>query len=320
MKQLSDLIDESYTIPDRAYAKYAPSLTVSLFSGGYDSVTVTHLASQWAEMHNYPFKVAHINTGTGIKETLEYVRSTCQLFNWELIKYNAREYIKSDGTPDPQIYEDMILEYGFPGPHMHSKMYNRLKERQIGRLIREHKQSSRDCIMLVSGKRKQESARRARNTVEHEKDGGKLWVSPIMNWSKDDVLDYKQLHDIPNNIVVDLIHRSGECNCGAYAQPGELEEIEQWFPETGCWLRDLERQVRARGFSWGWNESPPEWWNVIPDMTPEKWMTYTRREQLMLLRGQSNMWDAFQDIGNFPLCSSCDYRWEHIIKSKEEDQ
>lgn len=311
--RLAALLEEPFAILDRAYMAHQPSLIVGMLSGGYDSATTTHVVAAWASARGLPFKVAHINTGTGVKEALLYVRDLCASFGWELLEYNARENVKADGMPDPQNYEDLVLAHGFPGPWAHRKMYSQLKERQIERIVREHKQSRKDCILLASGKRLQESARRMRTTqLDFERDGATLWANPIRHWSKDDVLDYKELVSIPNSIVVDTIHRSGECNCGAYAQPGELAELEMWFPETGCWLRDLERRVKEAGFPWGWEDAPPEWWGKILDMTADRWAAMTRREQLHALKGQSNMWEAFQELGNSPLCSTCDARWAEL--------
>lgn len=304
-------IQESYAILDRAWAEHRPRVAVAMFSGGYDSLATTHLTMTWAADRGYPAKVAHLITGTGIRETHDYVRQTCATYGWSLVEYDARQNVRADGTPDPQDYESMVLSYGFPGPWMHRKMYSRLKERSIERLIREHKQVLTDCILLASGKRRQESARRTRTTtLPHERLGARLWANPLIDWSKDDVLDYKALHGLPNNMVVDLLHRSGECNCGAFAQPGELDEMELWFPETGCWLRKLEARVKAAGFPWGWEEAPPEWWGKI-DMTPERWAAMTRTEQLQILKGQPNLWDALRDeLGGSPLCSTCDARFE----------
>lgn len=40
---------------------------------------------------------------------------------------------------------------------------------------------------------------------------------------------------------------SGECLCGAFAKPGELDEIGYWFPETKAEIEALEIEVRAAG-------------------------------------------------------------------------
>ena len=91
---------------------------------------------------------------------------------------------------------------------------------------------------------------------------------------------------------------SGECLCGAYARPNELKEIELWFPETGKWLRDLERRVRAAGFPWGWDESPPKWWSAM-----KKAKKY----------GQSDAFKEEQDSEIQMLCTSCQFKQERAV-------
>jgi hypothetical protein len=46
-----------------------------------------------------------------------------------------------------------------------------------------------------------------------------------------------------------LIHKSGECLCGAYKPKAgsSLEEIAYWFPKTGEYIRSLEREARSMG-------------------------------------------------------------------------
>ncbi len=57
--------------------------------------------------------------------------------------------------------------------------------------------------------------------------------------------------------VVDLIHKSGECLCGAFASKGELAELALWFPAVAAELRELEAEVQPR-FGWGWEGRPPD--------------------------------------------------------------
>jgi len=51
-----------------------------------------------------------------------------------------------------------VRENGFPGAHGHRFMYSKLKERQVRRIVREHK--SDGPVMLISGARQEESTRR----------------------------------------------------------------------------------------------------------------------------------------------------------------
>jgi len=142
----------------------------------------------------------------------------------------------------------------------HNKMYNRLKERQIRRLLRDHKRHRHDRILLVSGCRSQESRRRMGHVEEIQRDGCRVWMAPLHDWSKLDVEACIKSEQLPENPVVRLLSKSGECLCGAFAKKGELAELECFYPCVAKRIRDLEQQVRARGFPWGWEEGPPAWW------------------------------------------------------------
>lgn len=241
--------DEPWAILDRAWTAYepGPSIVVGMYSGGYDSATCTHVTASWAAAHTIPFVALHIDTGTGIPANQQCVIDTCTHFGWPLAIYRAMDHVRKDGTPSPQDYAALVREHGFPGPFGHKKMYQRLKERQIDRFIRtmKHQYGKKSRIMLVSGKRTQESARRARTTMrDHERNGSRIWVNPIRHWSKDEVLDYRDTHAIPRNWVVDTLHRSGECNCLA---PDTLVRTQQGWRtintiSEGDWIYNYTEQ------------------------------------------------------------------------------
>lgn len=231
---------------DRAIEEHKPVAVYALFSGGHDSLTATHIAAQ-----HPAFKAAvHINTGIGIAETREFVRDTCRDQKWPLIEFRAKEDCGQD-------YRQLVIEHGFPGPYAHRKMYARLKERAIRKLVRETKTHLKDRVMLVTGSRSQESKRRMRHVEPLHREDARVWVAVIHDWSKIACNEYIDSHELKRNRVVDLIHMSGECLCGAFAHPGELKEIECWFPETAAEIRQLEKEVVAAGHCWGWEEKPP---------------------------------------------------------------
>jgi hypothetical protein len=66
---------------------------------------------------------------------------------------------------------------------------------------------------------------------------------------------YRIKHQLPQSDVAALMHRSGECNCGAFAYPGEREDLRTFYPE---WfeknIATLEREAEALGIPacrWG---------------------------------------------------------------------
>ena len=209
----------------------------ALFSGGHDSLCSTHIASG---MDGFE-AVVHCNTGIGIEQTRQFVRDTCEQFGWPLIEKH----------PDRFTYRDLILDPGekggFPGgPKSHMRHYYYLKQRGIDALVREKKRGRGDRIGLVTGIRRAESTRRMVGTFAAPtfREGAKVWINPILDWTDKDKNAYMEKHDLPRNEVVDILHRSGECLCGAFTRKDEFREILLWYPEVAEQIRDLEAEVQ----------------------------------------------------------------------------
>ncbi len=261
--------------------QFNPIAVVGLLSGGHDSMTANLIAHEsGADMS------LHINTGIGVEQTRDYVRESCSERNWKLEEYKATENTKSDGTPDPQVYEDLVRDQGFPGPFLHTKMYNRLKERQLHRFEREIGATPKRPVVYISGVRSDESVRRMGTTqTEPHGCGRRIWLNVIHDFTKSDCAGCMKHFGVKRNEVVDLIHKSGECLCGAFASPGELAELKVWFPEVVKRITDLEQEV-ADKFPWGWEDKPPVW--------------FQEKKQ-----GQTFMFDYDKLAQEQPLCRKC---------------
>lgn len=223
--------------------------TVVLFSGGNDSTTLAHMFR-----HDVDY-FAHANTTIGIEKTREFVRNVSEEWGVPLIERKPPR--------EEDYYRNLVLEYGFPGPAMHFKMFQRLKERALMQVRRELVANPRkERVVFLGGIRRAESARRA-NRQEHHREGSVVWVSPLINWTKLDLNTYRLMAgDVPRNDASDLIHMSGECLCGAFAAPGEREEIDQWFPLALEEVREIEAILATRPDipehrkTWGWGADP----------------------------------------------------------------
>lgn len=262
-EQLSVLPKQSPDeIVQRARAEHHPVASFCLFSGGHDSTVLAHRVRDTYQC------LMHIDTGTAVPGVLEFVQEYADWLGRPLLVYRARD-----------AFRRLVLEHGgFPGPAGHGRAYTRLKERGIEALVRDFKTGFKrtDTVMLLTGKRRAESARRAKTTAGIEKRGGQLYVNPLIDWTDAQMRAYRREHELPQSDVAALIHRSGECNCGAFAAPGEREMLRSlwpsWFEAT---IGSLEREAEARGIAaCRWGERPPE---AEPG-----------------------------DVG--PLCSSCEYR------------
>lgn len=230
------------SIIEQAISEHSPRKIIALTSGGQDS-TAALLASI-----DYIDGAAYIDTGTALPGVREHVEGVCAKLGVQLDVYE---------TPWSE-YESMVLAHGFPGPAQHRIAYIRLKERRVRELARKHKQHRRDRIMLITGVREQESVRRMATTAAIQRAGSLVWVAPIIEYDKAMVRAACRDAGIAPSDVSALLHRSGECNCGAFAQPGERGMLAQLFPEWWERIEVLEAQACAAGVPCVWGESPGE--------------------------------------------------------------
>lgn len=111
-------------IVGEAIERYKPVAIYAGFSGGNGSRPLVH----WA-MNNVPgCEVMHLNTGVGVEASRQWVRDTCKAYGWRLNEIHTSE-----------SYDDLVRQYGFPGPDGHRLMYQRLKERAVWELLRRAK-------------------------------------------------------------------------------------------------------------------------------------------------------------------------------------
>jgi 3'-phosphoadenosine 5'-phosphosulfate sulfotransferase (PAPS reductase)/FAD synthetase len=232
-----------------AIARYKPVAIYVGFSGGNDSRAVAH----WM-MNNVPgCRPFHINTGIGIERTRQYVRDTCALYGWNLREIRALEDCG-------ESYDALCIAHGFPGPDGHQMMYSRLKERGVRQLVREAKdgRKHRDTVLIASGIRHDESLiRMGYAGREINKVDSQVWINPLYWWPKEQRDAYNAASGMPENPVTKLLGMSGECGCGAFAQPGELARWAAIDPEFGERVERLQKIVLQRGFTWSWEGRPP---------------------------------------------------------------
>lgn len=261
-QQIERKIDVARARIERVIRDYEPIAAFALFSGGHDSLAALLVSGL---LEQFP-PALHINTGIGVPATHSFVRQTCQARNCVLIEKCAAANCNAKGQLDPQVYADLVREWGFPGPGHHGKMYNRLKERALRSIERDAGANCRgkrkDRVLYISGCRSEESTRRMANTAEVQVDGRRIWCAPLHDWSKLDCSLAIELFKAARNPVVDLIHKSGECLCGAFAnsdRDNELEELNLWDLTRPAYneIKRLEAIVKPI-HGWGWGERPPK--------------------------------------------------------------
>lgn len=260
-----------------ATREHAPFASVCMFSGGNDSVVLAR------HCHAFYSHLFHIDTGTAAPGVREFVDHMAVELGKPLLVYEAGDAFRVLVLGDDLWWDrftkfgaDMAVDeflkwdeethgkgrptaiygqppHGFPAPGAHGRAYTRLKERQIEALVRDLKKGHhhKARVMLLSGKRRAESKRRKRTTKGIERKGGQLYVNPLIDWTRWDMLRYRRDHDLPQSEVAAWLHRSGECNCGAFASAADERSLMKFrWPEWWAWMEALEVEAEARGLRW----------------------------------------------------------------------
>jgi len=264
----------------RARAEHRAVATWCLFSGGNDSTVLAHRCREHYDA------LVWIDTGTAVPGVGEFVHEYAAWIKKPLrvlhagdafrvmvlgdLVWWARFIAAHDREPsltiDSFIARDQRrfgrasggelgqVPHGFPGPGAHGRAYNRLKERQLMELLREskvgHPRSAR--VLFLSGIRRAESRRRARREpINRLARTSAVFASPLIAWTGDEMRCYRRDHRVPESPAAALLHRSGECNCGAFAKAGEERAMLQaLYPEFFAGIEALEREAEAAGVRW----------------------------------------------------------------------
>lgn len=243
IEQAHFIIDQAWELADgRMRAAWAV-----LFSGGGDSTVLLHLMKHRVDC------TFHANTTIGVEETRQFVRDTTKGYGLDLF----------ERTP-PETYRELITTRGYPGPAMHWFYYGRLKERALDRIRAEIiTHPRRERVLYVAGRRRAESERRA-DIPLWQLDGSAIWASPMANWTKLDCTTYilmmRDTDDpVPVNEVAQLLHMSAECLCGAFASPGELDNLRMWYPHRAAEIDEHTAYLKQIG----WTEPFTTWGHGI---------------------------------------------------------
>ena len=175
------MIDEkillSKEIINKAIADYKPYAIVLMLSGGDDSMTALSVAKYL----NIPFThIMHGVTGTGIKETYDFVKTVVNKEDAIYLEANAGD-----------AYINYVMRKGFFGSGMqaHSYSYHVLKIQHFRKAVSHHiRQNKRGRnILFVNGARRSESENRMKTMQSPYKldpaQNRNIWVNIINDWA-----------------------------------------------------------------------------------------------------------------------------------------
>jgi 3'-phosphoadenosine 5'-phosphosulfate sulfotransferase (PAPS reductase)/FAD synthetase len=237
---------EAHAHLDRAIEKFRPIRSFVMFSGGKDSLSTALVL----EDHPAFEGVCFIDTGIGVRDTLQFVRETAHERGWPL-------YVVK---PPYGTYRALVLKYGFPGPGAHRYPYIQLKEKPIRKFCVGLKSTpqARENVLLITGVRRQESMRRMGTVKPWTKEGSRVWVAPILGWTGQDVRGYLDHRGVKENPVSAVLGFSGECLCGAFAKTLDRDTLKMFYPEAEAEIAGLEAEAQAAGVPCRWGKRPPK--------------------------------------------------------------
>lgn len=199
------------------------------YSGGKDSGMVLDKLIEMGKLDS----VLHLRTNIGVKITEDFVIQQCKDKG---VKLHIRE-----PTPLAFAYVAYCLEFGFPGPSMHSSIMKILKYNTMKKFIQEPQFKNKHPA-IIGGVRKSESKRRFGNYNTPITQETELWfVNPIFYESNESV--YRDFIESgrKRSPTYESLGFSADCMCSSFATKGEAQLLKQVDPnlfEFIEWITD----------------------------------------------------------------------------------
>lgn len=278
-------------IVTEAIRKWQPVQVVCLFSGGYDSMAMTHLAKS-LDVHGVPLAVWAVDTKLSADGWIDYMYKVAS----ELDLQNFYIYDNQRGFDE---YVRWVSQYGCPRNRTgHSRAYRRLKETGFNAIHMMYKQDEHDKTLFLSGMRKHESAEREKKMkfeVQRMGTSNKIFANPLFWWTDIDVARYRIENDLPNNPFYDTVKGSGDCQCnwGNFITYGTLRLHSPTLAEGNVAMLD---NLSRDNHGYGWDGEPQ---HISPLFNTEEYW------------GEGELTTPF-------LCSGCSRKGGHRHKAAEE--
>jgi 3'-phosphoadenosine 5'-phosphosulfate sulfotransferase (PAPS reductase)/FAD synthetase len=223
--------------PQEFIKPYSIKSLVCCFSGGRDSLVSTHFILETQGLRHREDLEIHvilIDTTVMIPMTIEYVKEVCARYEWPLTILR----------PDPDFWT-LAEKWGTPGITRRWCCYH-LKLKPIFEFV--ERLPPKRCTVL--GLRRDESPRRRNFKQLIYRRKLRTWsYSPILNWSKLEVLRYIEEHSLPDPPHYRL-GLSETCLCGAFTHVKELMIMKAVCPEIFQRFIELEKRFGENRSAW----------------------------------------------------------------------
>lgn len=241
---INEQINETYAILDRAVEAYNPSTIIACYSGGYDSMVMSHLALRWAKDHGLGLIVIPVDTLISADGWREFVTASAEQI--------GADRFEIWNNPDLDKWVEDVKTRGFVyRRHQHHIYFYYLKQRVFRAIQAHYKKHIHDRIMFLNGIRRAESKERLKSPEVEERGAG-VFVNPVLYWQNHEIDAYRVQHDLPINPFYDLFTNSGDCLCNWHNHIS-LQAVVRHAPEAAKIIVPLDTYNR-KNFGYGYDE------------------------------------------------------------------
>ncbi len=253
------MIQTPQAIITEAIETWRPVAVVSLFSGGYDSMVMTHMV-QSLDTHGVPLSAWSIDTKLSADGWRDFVTASAT-------ELGFNEFSIYDNQSGYNEFVQWVTERGCPRNRVaHTRCYARLKERGINAILMEYKQKRSDKVLFLSGIRKHESLERSKLTEPIQRNGHKnsIFANPLFYWRDEDIARYRIEHDLPDNPFYSTVKGSGDCQCnwGNFITLGTLQRYSPKLAEGNVGSLDT---ISREKHGYGWDGTPAAQLSLFDD-------------------------------------------------------
>lgn len=241
-------IETTFRILSEAIKEHRPSTIISCYSGGYDSMAMTHVVNDMvAELApQTQYLVAAVDTLLSADGWREFVTTSAQQI--------GAERFEIWDNPDINLFIEDVKRYGWVYVESgHKNYFYYLKQRVFRMMLAHFKTHRHDRVMFLNGVRRAESKKRSK-TKPVDVYGSAVHVNPLVFWSNWEVAQYRIDHDLPVNPFYDRWGNSGDCGCNWHNRIS-VEALHRWGTKASQIIDPL-RQHNLETFGYDYDEKP----------------------------------------------------------------
>ena len=225
--------------PKEFIKEYCIKSLVCCFSGGKDSLVMTHYLHSELEGMNVKIHVVFADTGIMLPIAKEFAEDVAREFGWNLtiVEGNFFDKVQKNGMPRMK----------------HRWCCWECKIRPISEFTKTLPPQRCEAV----GLRRDESFKRSKlkNQIYYLKKGWVWKYAPILDWTEQDVFHYIHEHDLPMPPHYRLGLRE-TCMCGVYSNKQQMLILRANFPELWQKILDAEAKFKKKGAAFYFQNKP----------------------------------------------------------------